>query len=695
MAHPDPSSIRNVAVVGHRGSGKTSLVEAMLFAAGATSRLGSVVEGTTVSDWDEDEQRRTTSISASLCHLDWTGARVNLIDTPGEPSFLADAVSAMTAADAVLMAVNATAGVEVQTARLWSRAEEAGLARAAVVTMLDRERADFDTAMESLREIAPGAVAIQVPVGSEEDFRGVVNLVSMTATTYDGSSPVGKTGDIPADLLDEAQAAREALIDVVAEGDDALIEKYLEGEEITTEELVAGIVAGIAEGRVVPVVCCAATRGGAGADRALDLLVEGLPSPDAVAPRAAVDSETGDPLELAPVEDGPAVVYAFKTLADQFSGRVNLLRVLSGTLSGDTQAVNSRTGDKERIGQLFTLQGKDHVALDELGPGEIGAVGKLKEVLTGDVLTNGGPRVQLPPVVYPSAVMSFAVEAESQADEDKMNTSLRRMAEEDPSLRLRRDEQTGELIVAGLSQMHVEVIAERVHRRFGVSLLLKPPRVPYLETITGKAEAEGKHKKQTGGRGQFGDCWLRVEPMPRGQGFEFVDKVVGGAIPRPFIPAVEKGVVESMERGGLAGYPLVDVRVTVYDGKHHAVDSSEMAFKIAGSVGLKAAIAKAKPVLLEPIMTVEVTVPDECVGDVMGDLNSRRGHPLGIEGAAGGEVVRAEVPMAEMLSYAPDLRAMTHGKGDYTMELARYEQVPAHVAEQIAKEAQEGEEAVA
>ncbi len=695
MAHPDPSSIRNVAVVGHRGSGKTSLVEAMLFAAGATSRLGSVVEGTTVSDWDEDEQRRTTSISASLCHVEWAGARVNLIDTPGEPSFLADAISAMAAVDGVLMAVNATAGVEVQTARLWARAEEAGLARAAAITMLDRERADFDAAMSSLREIAPKAVAIQTPIGQEDDFRGVVNLVSMTATTYDGESRVGQTGDIPADLLEEAEAAREALIDVVAEGDDALIEKYLEGGEITTEELVAGIVAGIAEGRVVPVVCTAATWGAAGADRALDLLVEGLPAPTSVAPRAAVDSETGDPLELAPVEDGPAVVYTFKTLADQFSGRINLLRVFSGTLSGDTQVVNSRTGDKERIGQLFTLQGRDHVALGELGPGDIGAVAKLKEVATGDVLASGGPRAQLPPVAYPSAVMSFAVEAEHQADEDKMNTALRRMAEEDPSLQLRRDEQTGELIVAGLSQMHVEVIAERVSRRFGVSLVLKPPQVPYLETIAGKAEAEGKHKKQTGGRGQFGDCWLRVEPLPRGGGFEFVDKVVRGAIPRPFIPAVEKGVVESMRRGGLAGYPLVDLRVTVYDGKHHPVDSSEMAFKIAGSVGLKAAIAKAKPVLLEPIMTVEVTVPGDCVGDVMGDLNSRRGHPLGIEGGPGGEVVRAEVPMAELLSYAPDLRAMTGGRGDYTMELARYEQVPPHLVESIAQQAQQGEEAVA
>ncbi len=694
MADRDAATIRNVAVVGHRGSGKTSLIEAMLLAAGETTRLGSVPEGTTVSDWDEDEGRRAMSISASLCHAAWKGTKVNALDTPGEPSFLADALSALSAVDAALVVVNATAGVELQTERMLSRAADAGLARAVCITMLDRERSDFESALAGLREIVPGAVAIQIPMGEEEGFRGVVNLVSMTATTYDGSGPKGTTGPIPDDLLERAEAAREAMIDVVAEADDAFIEKYLEGEEITTDEIIAALVTGVAEGRMVPVACAASTLGGAGADRVLDLIVEALPSPLAAGAKSAIDAD-GAEVALRPDEGGPLVALSFKTLADQFSGRINLLRVISGALTPDRQIVNSRTGGKERVGQLFTLQGKEHVAVDGIGPGDIGAVAKLKDVLTGDALVDDGVGLTVPPVEYPPAAMSFAVEAADQADEDKMTSSLRRMTEEDPSLDFHRDEQTGEQILGGLSQMHVEVIAERVERRFGVGLVLRPPRVPYLETITVSADAEGKHKKQSGGRGQFGDCKLRVEPLTRGQGFEFVNKIVGGAIPRSFIPAVEKGVVEAMLAGELAGYPIVDVQVTVSDGKHHAVDSSEMAFKIAGSLGLKAAIAKAKPVLLEPIMTVETIVPTECVGDVMGDLNSRRGHPLGMDSGPAGETIRAEVPMAEMLSYAPDLRAMSHGRGDYSMAFLRYQELPAHLAEAVAAEGHDAEEAVA
>jgi elongation factor G len=682
MAHPDPAQIRNVAVLGHRGSGKTSLVEAMLHAAGETTRLGTIGEGTTVSDFDEDERRRAMSITASLCHLTWGEVKVNLVDTPGEPSFQGDTLTALRAVDAALMVINATAGVEVQTERLWERAGELGLPRGVVVNMLDRERADYDAAMEALAALAPGAVAIQIPIGAEDGFRGVVNLVSMTATTYDAGSPAGATGPIPDDLSDAAEAAREALIDVVAENDDALIEKYLEGHEITTDELIAGILAGVQEGRIFPVVC-AAGGSAIGVDRALDLIVEALPSPAAAAAREAVDSASGDALSIGLEEDGPAIAYCFKTVADQFSGRINLLRVYSGVLPSDSHATCARTGGKERVGQLFTLQGKDHVPLQEIGPGDIGAVAKLKDVATGDVLTTGAA-VAFPPIAFPPPLMSFAVTARSQADEDKLHASLRRMTDEDPTLDVHRDEQTGDFIVGGLSQMHVEVIAERIERRFGVAMDLAPPHVPYRETITGSAEAEGKHKKQSGGRGQYGDAWVRVEPLPRGDGFEFVDKVVGGAIPRPFIPAVEKGVVEALRQGELAGYPVVDLRVTLYDGKHHAVDSSEMAFKIAGSLAVRAAIAKAQPVLLEPIMRVEVTVPSEHVGDVMGDLNSRRGHPLGMETRGSGEVIRAEVPMAEMLSYAPDLRAMTGGRGDYTMAFDHYAQVPAHLAEKAA-----------
>jgi elongation factor G len=686
MAHPDPAKIRNVALIGHRGSGKTSLAEAMLFAAGEINRLGNVAEGTTVTDFDEDERRRGMSIAASLCNATWQGTKINLIDTPGEPSFHADTLASLQAVDAVLLAVNATSGVEVQTERLWRRAEEAGLARGAVITMLDRERADFDAALAALKELAPGAVALQIPIGAEQDFRGVVNLVSMTATTY-VDSPKGTTGPIPDEVADEAAAAREALIDVVAEADDALIEKYLEGEEITTDELIAALQAGVYEGRLSPVVCAAAGKGGLGVDRVLDLIVEGLPSPVDAGPRQAVNPETGEPVTITLSEDGPAWAHCFKTLADQFSGRINLLRVLTGVLPSDHAAQSAKTGAKERVGQLFTLQGKDHASLTEIGPGDIGAVAKLKEITTGDMLTTDGAAVVLPPVELPAAAMSFAVTAATAADEDKMVSSLRRISDEDPTLDIHRDDQTGELIVSGLSQMHVEVIADRIERRFGVTIELAQPRVPYRETITASAKAEGKHKKQSGGRGQYGDCWIEIEPLPPGTGFEFVDKIVGGAIPRAFIPAVEKGVIEAMEAGEVAGYPVVDVRVTLYDGKYHAVDSSEMAFKIAGSLGMKAALAKAKPVLLEPIMHVEVAVPEEHVGDVMGDLNSRRGHPLGMENRGGMEVVKAEVPMSEMLSYATDLRAMTGGRGDYSMEFHHYAELPAHLAQKAAEAA--------
>jgi elongation factor G len=676
MAHESPDKLRNVAVLGHRGCGKTSLVEAMLFAAGATTRRGQVPAGSTVADYEEEEKRRGMSISAALTNARWQGVKVNLLDTPGEPSFHADTLSVLPAVDAVLMVVDATSGVEVQTRRLWARCEELGLPRAVVVNMLDRERASFDDALAALREMAPGCIPLQVPVGAEGGLTGVVSLVSMTAGTYDGGA-TGTAGPVPDEVADAAAAARETLVESVAEADDELIERYLSGEDISTEELIAGIRAGVREGRLFPVVCTAA-ESGLGADRVLDLVVEALPSPAEARPRTVV-GEDGAESRLECTEDGPGVAYCFKTLADQFSGRINLLRNLSGVLASDSQAAGP--GGKERIGQLFTLQGKEHQGLTAIGPGDIGAVAKLKDLHTGQVLVTAGPVPSLPRPALPPVVMSFAVTAADGGDEDKLYQSLRRLQDEDPTLDVHRDEQTGDLIVGGLSQLHVEVVGERLLRRFGVGMELHPPHVPYRETITAQATAEGKHKKQTGGRGQFADCWLRVEPAPRGEGFSFHDAVVGGAIPRSYIPAVEKGVREAMRQGELGGYPVVDVAVTVYDGKHHPVDSSEMAFKIAGGLGMKAALAKARPVLLEPIMTVSVTVPKDHVGDVMGDLSGRRGHPLGMESAGDAEVVRAEVPMAEMLSYAPDLRAMTGGRGEYTMEFARYEEVPAHLVD--------------
>ena len=680
MAHTDPSKIRNVAVLGHRGTGKTSLVEALLFASGATSRLGNVAEGTTVTDFDEEEQRRGMSISSSLVHLTWRDCEINLIDAPGEASFLADAYTAIRATDCALVVINAQMGVEVTTQKVWDRCEEAGLARSVVVNMLDRERADFDQIIEQLREMSPGCVAVEIPMGSGPAIQGVIDLVHMTATTY-AASPTGTEGDIPAEYAAAAEAARERLMDIVAEADDVLIEKYLGGEAITTEELIAALHKGILETRIFPVVCAAAGMAGLGADRVLDMIVDELPAPHELGAWTGVDSATGDETEITLHEDGPAIVYVFKTLADQFSGKINLLRVISGSLPSDTQVIDTRTGNKERIGHLMRLQGKEHEPVNELGPGDIGAVAKLKDVTTGDVLTTGTSTVVLRPVSVPPPVMSFWVTARNKGDEEKVVSALRRLQEEDPSLDVHREDETGDLIVGGLSQMHVESILERMKKRFGVEVDLHQPHVPYHETITKTVEAEGKHKKQSGGAGQFGDCHLRVEPLPVGSGFEFVDKIVGGAIPRQFIPAVEKGVQEALTKGVIGGFPVVDVRVTVFDGKYHAVDSSEMAFRIAAQMGMKDALAKAGSVLLEPIMTVEVTVPEDVVGDVMGDMNGRRGRPLGMETKGHTQIVRAEVPMAEMLSYAPDLRAMTGGRGDYSMEFLRYDQVPAHLAE--------------
>ncbi|MBI2683937.1 MAG: elongation factor G [Actinobacteria bacterium] len=676
----DPAALRNVAVVGHRGCGKTSLVEAMLHVAGAISRMGSIPDGNTVSDWDEDERRREMSIQASICHLDWQGRHVTLVDTPGEPSFHADTMSSFRAADAALVVVNATAGIQVQTARLWNQAAAAGLARLIVITMLERERADFDACVGALRALDAQCVPVQLPIVNDGRVTGVVNLVSMTGTTYPDGALVGVQGPIPEELRGDADDARTVLVETVAESDDELIEKYLADEEITTDELIAGLKRVSRKGRIFPIMCAAPTWG-IGADRIVNAIVSVMPSPLDAGVTGAVDASSGERADVPLRVDGPPVAYCFKTLADPFSGKINLLRVLSGTLHSDTQLQDARTGAKERIGQLMRMQGKEHANVVEAAAGEIVAVAKLKDVVTGDLLAAGPTDIAIAPIPFAPAVMSFAITPKVKGEEDKVVQSLRRLGEEDPTLDLHRDEQTGELIVAGVSQMHVEATIARMHRRFGVGVELHPPRVPYRETVSTEAQAEGKHKKQSGGRGQFGDCWLRIEPLPRGSGVEFVDKIVGGAIPRPYIPAVERGVIEAAAQGVLAGFPVVDVRVTAYDGKHHPVDSSEMAFKIAGALGMKAVLEKANPVLLEPIMQIAITVPEEHVGDVMGDLSGRRGQPQGMEASGHTEVIRAEVPLAEMLSYAVDLRAMTGGRGDFTMEFLRYDEVPAHIAQ--------------
>src|ERR687889_252684 len=603
--------IRNVALVGHRWIGKTSLHEALLFEAGATTRLGMVSDGTTVSDSDEDEKARGMSISAALASFAWRDVKVNLIDTPGEPSFVADALGALRVCESAVFVVNAVMGVEVSTQRLWQRAEDLGVARLIYVNMLDRERADFFRTLEQLQAaFGPHVVATEIPIGSEHEIRGLIDLVDMKAFAYDGSGKDNcKEIPIPEDLQELAQEYREKLMDEVAENSESLMERYLEGEEISHDEIVAALEDGTDHGQIFPVTCGVATTR-LGADRLLDAIVDVLPSP---VQHGGLET---DQMTLEPVEDGEMFAYVFKTRADPFAGRINLFRVYQGVMTHDTHVLNTRTHNKERIGQLLEPRGKDVDHADAFGPGDIGAVAKLKETRAGDWLAARDQPIHMPTIALPAPVMAFHIEPKAKGDEDKVFTALRRLQEEDPTIDLHRDEQTGEQIVAGLSQIHVEVIVDRLKSRFGAEVELMPPRVPYQETIRGTAKAHGRHKKQSGGRGQFGDCHIEVEPLDDGE-FEFVNAIKGGVIPTSFIPAVEKGVLEAS------------------------------------------------------------------VGDVMGDLSSRRGRPLGTEGAGGMTEVRAEVPMSELLSYAPDLRSITGGQGEYTMEFLRYEEVPAHLAQKV------------
>ncbi|TMK99617.1 MAG: elongation factor G [Actinobacteria bacterium] len=680
--HPAADRIRNVALVGHRGAGKTSLHEALLFEAGVTSRLGSVTDGTTVSDSDADEQARQMSISATLNSFEWQERKINLLDTPGEPSFVADALGALRVCESAVFVVNAVMGVEVSTSRLWARAAELDIARMLFVNMLDRERADFFRTLEQLKKaFGSHVVATEIPIGAEHEIEGVIDLVDMKAFHQDSADRKGFAEmPIPEAQADLAQEYREKLMDEVCEVSDALMERYLEGEEISHEEVVGALKEGTNHGEIFPVVCGVATSN-LGTSRLLDAIVEDLPSP---VKHGAL--KVGE-LELQAAEDRELFAFVFKTRADQFAGRINLLRVYQGALRADSQVLNTRAHAKERIGQLITFAGKETPHVQEFGPGDIGAVAKLKETRAGDWLAARDEPIEMPRLKLPAPVMAFAVEPKSRGDEDKVFASLRRLQEEDPTIDLHRDQQTGEQIVAGLSQVHVEVIVDRLRERFGVEVTLKPPRVPYQETIRRSATAHGRHKKQSGGRGQFGDCHIEIEPLTTGEGFEFVDKIKGGVIPSSFIPAVEKGVREAMDSGVLAGYPVKDVRVRLFDGSHHSVDSSEIAFKMAGIQAMKQALEQADPVLLEPIMLVTLSVPEEFVGDVIGDLNSRRGRPQGMEPVGAMTEIKAEVPMAEMLTYAPDLRSITGGQGDYTLEFLRYEEVPGHLSQKVVEQA--------
>jgi elongation factor G len=681
MPQAEPGKIRNVAVVGHRGTGKTSLVEAMLFQAGATNRLGTVEQGTTISDFEEDEQRRAMSIAASLCHLEWQERKINLIDTPGEPSFQGDAIAALIVVEGALFVVNGVMGVEVQTGRLWQRAEQLGLARVLFVNMLDRERADFFRTLDAITaQLSSKAVAVHLPIGVEHEVSGIVDLLHMTAYTSPDGDREAAPGEIPADMADQVADYREKLLDAVVETDEGLMERYLEGDELSQEEVAHALKDAVTRGELFPVACGVGTKN-LGTTALLDLLVEGVPSPAKKEASITVDG-------------AGAAAFVFKTVADPFAGRINVFRVLNGTVASDSTLVNTRAGAKERVGQLLMLQGKEHEQAAGFGAGDIGAVAKLKETMTGDLLLDVEREVELPRIDFPEPVMSFAISPKSKGDEEKVASSLRRLAEEDPTLVIRRDQQTGEQLLSGLSQMHVEVAVDRLKERFGVEVELRQPRVPYLETIRKESRAQGRYKKQTGGRGQFGDCHIVLEPLEGHTGYEFVDKIVGGVIPQSYRPAVDKGIQEAMQHGELAGAPVQGLRVQLVDGSYHSVDSSEMAFKIAGSLAFKSAYEKADPVLLEPIMDVEVTVPDDSVGAVNGDLNSRRGRLQGMEPAAGMTTIKAEVPMAEMLTYSQALTSMTGGRGAYAMHFLRYDEVPSHIAQKVIEEVKREEEEV-
>jgi elongation factor G len=679
----EPGKIRNVAVVGHRGTGKTSLVEALLFEGGATNRLGSIEQGTTVSDWDEDEQRRATSIAATLTHVDWQGRKSNMIDTPGDSSFQGDTIASLMVVEGALIVVSGVMGVEVNTGRVWDRAEKLGLSRVFFVNMLDRERADFLRVLGQLQEmLSPRCIAVSLPIGSEHELTGIVDLLHEKAYMSPEGARQQTPVDIPAELAGQVAEYRTQLIDAVVETDEALMELYLETGEAPADDLSKALKSAVTRGEIFPVAAGVATKN-LGTDALLDLLVEGVPSPAKKEP--VVDLHEAD-----------TAAFVFKTVADPFAGRINIFRVEKGTITTDSNLVNARTHQKERTGSLMFMQGKEHVTVSEIGQGDIGAVAKLKDVQTGDVLADAEHELSLemPDIDFPEPVMAFAISPTAKGDEEKMAAGIRRLHEEDQTLILRRDPQTGEQLLSGLSQMHVEVAVDRLKSRFGVDVELRQPRVPYLETIRKESRAQGRYKKQTGGRGQFGDCHIVLEPLDAGDEYEFVDKIVGGVIPQGFRPAVDKGIQEAMQHGELAGAPVKGVRVLLVDGSYHSVDSSEMAFKIAGSMAFKTAYEKADPVLLEPIMDVEVTAPDDAVGAVNGDLNSRRGRLQGMEPRGGMTSIKAEVPMSEMLTYAQALTSMTGGRGDYHMHFARYEEVPTHIAQKVIAAAQaEKEEA--
>ncbi len=689
----DSENIRNIGVVGHGDSGKTSLVSALLYSAGAVNRLGRVEDGNTVTDYEEDEIERKITINTALAYCEWNKHKINLLDTPGYRAFILDAKATLIAAEAALVVVDAAAGVEVQTERVWGFAEEFGLARAVVVNKMERDRASFDRVMESLQEaFGRTVVPVQLPIGEEKEFSGVVDLIRNKAFIYekDGGGKFSE-GPIPDNLADNAAAKRDELIEMVAESDDSLMEKFFEEGTLSDDDLISGLRKSMRAGSICPVFFVSST-GLIAIRQLLDAFVDLYPNPLERGPVPVLTLTSNEEKEFQVSKDGPAAAYIFKTLADPFAGRITMLKVFSGSLKSDTTYHNLRRDADERVGALQVFQGKSHEPVTEAKTGDVCAVLKLKDTTTGDTLGDASLKVVFKKVQFPEPAISFAVEPKSRGDEEKIGSAITRLIEEDPSIGFRRDPQTNEFLLSGTGQLHVEVIVAKLKKKYGVEVLLRPPKVPYRETITGSADVQGRHKKQTGGHGQFGDCKIRMEPQERDKGFEFVNDIFGGAIPKTYIPAVEKGILEAAARGFLAGFPVVDFKVSLYDGSYHDVDSSEMAFKIAGALAFKKAMEQAKPVLLEPIMNIEVYVPEENAGDVMGDLNSRRGRIQGMDMKGHTQIIRAQVPLAEMLTYAPTLTSLTAGRGSFHMEQSHYDIVPPHLAEKVIEDAKREKE---
>lgn len=683
----DAAAIRNIALVGHSGSGKTQLISAMLFDAGMVNRFGKVDEGTTVTDYDEEEVARKHTLSSTPAFVEWNKAKINIIDTPGVANFSTDMRAALRVVDAALVVVDAVAGVEVQTEVVWQAALDLGLPRIVILNRLDRERASLERALESLRgSFGRAIVPLTLPLGEEKDFSGVIDLVSMQAMTFpaDGSGTM-TTGDIPASQAEAAQQARETLVELIAEADDVLMERFFEEGTLSKDEMIAGLKRAVAAGRIVPLLCVSALQN-VGVPPILDAVTSYVPSP-ADRPFQAQSRGSGELRAVEASEAAPYSAFIWKTVADPFAGRITLFRVVTGALQADSTVFNLTRDTSERLGHLVALQGKTHNAVPELRAGDIGAVAKLKETQTGDTLAEKTSSFELPKISFAEPLLSYAIEPKTRGDEDKISAALHRLQEEDPTIHYSRDPETKQALLSGQGQLHIEVTVAKLKRRFGVDVTLKLPRIPYRETITAHAEAHGRHKKQTGGHGQFGDCKIRMEPLARGAEFEFVDEIFGGSIPRQYIPAVEKGIQESRLRGFLAGYPVVDFRVTVYDGSFHPVDSNELSFKMAGSIAFKEAMAKARPTLLEPVMNVEVYGPSEYAGDLMGDLNSRRGRISGMDARGATTVIKAQVPMSEMLTYEQHLTSATGGRGSYSMDYSHYEEVPAHQQTKIIAQA--------